>query len=262
MGKQHLEPAESESPIAIAIADTARGGELVHELLFTGTHLSPPALEPRYATFTGPSQIRALDARSSSSSGSLRPEAAAARSCMNLSTSSTLVGMGAWVVKASGIGNFGQALERHGSLSPAFKRRGLSPQAQRALPSGPEGGPGERVGLWSSGWPHRLLRARARFEHAARWRLLPRLASLRRLTAHAGHVALKHVELGAVVAVQLHARLTIVPCQRPATQRGPTQGQPPTGSPGTHCARTVLCYFACWVAGVRRGGGGGRWAIG
>ena len=105
------------------------------------THLCPPALEPRYATFTGPSQIRALDARSSSSSGSLRPEAAAARSCMNLSTSSTLVGMGAWVVKASGIGNFGQALERHGSLSPAFKRRGLSPQAQRALPSGPRGSP-------------------------------------------------------------------------------------------------------------------------
>ena len=117
---------------------------------------SPQALEAIHATFTGSSQIRAGSRRapSSSSSGSLRPEAAAARSCMNLSTSSTLVGMGAWVVKGSEIGNFGQALERHHSHCPAFKRRGLSPQAQRAAPA-------KRVGLRSSRWPHRLLRARA-----------------------------------------------------------------------------------------------------
>ena len=139
VGKQHLE--RGRGCFRSKLCRHGARGALVHELCYGNTHLSPPALEPRYATFTGPSQIRALDARSSSSSGSLRPEAAAARSCMNLSTSSTLVGMGAWVVKASGIGNFGQALERHGSLSPAFKRRGLSPQAQRALPSGPRGSP-------------------------------------------------------------------------------------------------------------------------
>ena len=136
---------------------------MIHELQYmrpTRPPLQP--LEPRYATFTGSSQIRALDARSSSLSGSLRPEAAAARSCMNLSTSSTLVGMRAWVVKGSEIGNFGQAPERHHGPSPAFKRREFSPQAQRVLPSGPEGCPGKRVGLWSSGWPHGLLRARAR----------------------------------------------------------------------------------------------------
>ena len=76
----------------------------------------PPSSPWSHATFTGPSQIRALDAPSSSSSGSLRPEAAAARSCMNLSTSSTLVGMGAWVVKASGIGNFGPVSYTHLTL--------------------------------------------------------------------------------------------------------------------------------------------------
>ena len=34
-------------------------------------------------------------------------------------------------------------------------------QAVRALLSGPEGDPGQAVGFWSGGWPHRLLRARA-----------------------------------------------------------------------------------------------------
>ena len=66
-------------------------------------YVEPPAYPPMSygsvvllvpATSTGgSSQIRALGAPSRWSSGSLRPEAAAARSCMNLSTSSTFVGM-------------------------------------------------------------------------------------------------------------------------------------------------------------------------
>ena len=94
-------------------------------------------------------------------------------------------------------------------------------QALRALPSGPEGCPGKQARLWTDQWVAAWSAAsEGASEHAARRRRLARLASRRRLAAHTGHVALKHVELRAVVAVQLHARLTIVPCQRPAPQRG------------------------------------------
>ena len=58
------------------------------------------------------SQMREPGAPSRSSSGSLRPEAAAARSCMNLSTSSTLVGMRACRLDGGDIGTpFGQPPE-------------------------------------------------------------------------------------------------------------------------------------------------------
>ena len=48
------------------------------------------------------------------------------------------------MIKDGGIGDFGQTQERRRSLSSAFKRRGLSPEAQRAGPSKP-------VVLWSGG---------------------------------------------------------------------------------------------------------------
>ena len=50
----------------------------------------------------------------------------------------------AYMIKDGGIGDFGQTQERRRSLSSAFKRRGLSPEAQRAGPSKP-------VVLWSGG---------------------------------------------------------------------------------------------------------------
>ena len=50
----------------------------------------------------------------------------------------------AYMIKDGGIGDFGQTQERHRSLCSTFKRRGLSPEAQRAGPSKP-------VALWSGG---------------------------------------------------------------------------------------------------------------
>ena len=49
--------------------------------------------------------------------------------------------------------DFGQALDRHRSLSPAATRRGRSSRARWAEPS-------KRVGLWSGGRPHGVLRVR------------------------------------------------------------------------------------------------------